>query len=84
MVKCGRSHSCSLCLVSLQERSALDGKLELLRLGGDDTGVKLRVGKGVQEDFALYLGLDGISHYSAQIGRGRKNLYTALGLLLRL
>ena len=28
-------------MVSLQEISVLDGKLELLRLGGEDTGVKL-------------------------------------------
>lgn len=35
---------CSLCLVSLQDRSVLGGKLELLRLGGEDTVVKLRVG----------------------------------------
>lgn len=32
------------CVVSLQEISAQDGKLELLRLGGEDTGVKLGQG----------------------------------------
>lgn len=39
--KCGGPHSCRLHVVSLQEISVLDGKLELLRLGGEDTGVKL-------------------------------------------
>lgn len=36
-----RPHSCCLCVVSLQGISVLEGKLELLGLGGEDAGVKL-------------------------------------------
>lgn len=60
--KSGRSHSCRLCLVSLQERAVLGGKLVSLRLGGEDTGkIGGGVGKEVEDDFTLQLVLDGLS-----------------------
>lgn len=37
--------SFGLCVVRLQGISVLDSKLEILRLGGEDPGVQLRVGR---------------------------------------
>lgn len=50
-------------MVSLQEISVSDGKLKLLRLGGEDTGGKVGV-RGMEGDFTLQSGLDGISSHA--------------------
>lgn len=83
VAKSGRSHSCRLCLVSLQEKAVLNGKLASLKFGGEHTGkIGGGVGKEVEDDFTLQLELDGLSCHSALIGMGHKD--AALGLLLRL
>lgn len=45
MEKCDRPLSFSLCVVRLQGISILDSKLEILRLGREDPGVQLGVGR---------------------------------------
>lgn len=60
-------------MVSLQEISVSDGKLKLLRLGGEDTGEKVGV-RGMEGDFTLQSGLDGISSHAVWTRRGPENL----------